>query len=69
MAGNFQGIQFSQEAHLQRFRDLIFTDERSEIAPTTTSVRLCLLLQEELSCVKEAENYHDPFTVSLEGLK
>ena len=44
MAGNFRGIQFSRKAHLQRFRDLIFADGRSRVAPPTISVRLHLLL-------------------------
>ena len=37
-------IQFLQKAHLQRFRDLIFADGRSRVAPPTISVRLRLLL-------------------------
>ena len=44
MAGNFRGIQFLQKAHIQRFRNLIFMDERSRVAPPTLSVRLRLLL-------------------------
>ena len=44
MAGNFRGIQFSRKAHLQRFRDLIFADGRSRVAPPTISVWLHLLL-------------------------
>ena len=44
MAGNFRGIQFSRKAHLQRFRDLIFADGRSRVAPPTISARLHLLL-------------------------
>ena len=44
MARNFQGIQFSRKAHLQRFRNLIFMDGRSRVAPPTISVRLRLLL-------------------------
>ena len=44
MAGNFRGIQFSRKAHLQRFRDLIFADGRSRVAPPTISIRLHLLL-------------------------
>ena len=43
MAGNFRGMQFSRKAHLQRFRDLIFADGRSRVAPPTISVRLHLL--------------------------
>ena len=35
IAGNFRGIQFSRKGHLQRFRDLIFTDGRSRTAPPT----------------------------------
>ena len=44
MAGNFQGIQFSWKAHLQRFYDLILADGRSRVAPPTISIRLRLLL-------------------------
>ena len=44
MDSNIRGIQFSRKAHLQRFRDLIFADGRSRVAPPTISVRLCLLL-------------------------
>ena len=45
MARNFWGIQFLRKAHLQRFRDLIFADGHSRVAPPTISVRLHLLLQ------------------------
>ena len=37
MAGNFRGIQFSRKAHLQRFRNLIFADGRSRVAPPLTA--------------------------------
>ena len=37
MAGNFRGIQFSRKAHLQRFRDLIFADGHSRVAPPLTA--------------------------------
>ena len=44
MARNFWGIQFSWNANLQRFCDLIFADGHSRVAPLTISVRLRLLL-------------------------
>ena len=40
----FSRDPISQKVHLQRFRDLIFADGRSRIAPPTISVRLHLLL-------------------------
>ena len=35
MATNFQGIQFSWKAHLQRFCDLSFADGHSRVTPLT----------------------------------
>ena len=31
IAGNFRGIQFLQKGHVQRFHDLIFTNDSSSI--------------------------------------